>query len=211
MAQPKCPLCKANSNQKYHYRKTDYYQCTNCQSLFVGREFLPSKNDERERYLQHNNDVNDINYQKFVSPISNTILNNYTPSDTGLDFGAGTGPVIAKILKDNNFNIKTYDPFFEFRPELLEEKYNYIVCCEVMEHFFNPDDEFALLRKLLKPGGKLYCMTTLYHDSIEFKSWKYKDDNTHVFLYHRKALDWIRETFDFVSVSVHEKLIIFST
>lgn len=211
MKSTNCPLCQENATLKYSYRETDYYQCSHCKSLFVGSEYRPTWKEERARYLLHKNDVNDQGYQAFVSPISQMVLTDFTPKDTGLDFGAGTGPVIAKILSAHHFNIETYDPFFDNRPELLNNRYNYIVCCEVMEHFFDPHKEFSLLRKLLKPGGKLYCMTSLYHDQLEFKGWKYKDDPTHVFFYHRKALEWICSRLEFNSVSVHEKLIIFST
>jgi SAM-dependent methyltransferase len=177
--------------------------------LFVEDNALPSQHEERERYLEHNNDVNDVRYQRFVKPITSAVQNDFSSSSAGLDFGGGTGPVITKILTDKGFNIEDYDPFFNYRPELLEKKYDYIACCEVMEHFFKPLEEFILLRKLLKPGGKLYCMTSLYRHGIYFKGWKYKDDPTHVFFYHRKALEYIQHEVGFTSLSVHKKLIIF--
>lgn len=204
-----CPLCKGNSTFKYHYWERDYFQCKDCFSLFMGKTFYPSQKRERERYLEHNNDVHDVRYQNFVSPITAAVENDFSPKDSGLDFGGGTGPVITKVLTDKGYNIIDYDPFFNYRPELLDKTYDYIACCEVMEHFFDPLDEFRLLRKLLKPGGKLYCMTKLYRLNINFKGWKYKDDPTHVFFYHRKALETIREKAGFKSLSVHKKLIIF--
>ena len=72
-----------------------------------------------------------------------SLLWDFTSKHTGLDFGAGTGPVISKVLKDNEYKIKQFDPFFHNYPELLKEKYDYIVCCEVMEHFYDPAKEFA--------------------------------------------------------------------
>ena len=204
-----CPLCSSNSVYKYNFRNRDYYQCTNCFSLFMGGQFLPSNNVERERYLEHNNDVYDVRYQQFVKPITSAVQNDFSTNDSGLDFGGGTGPVITKVLTDKGFNIKDYDPFFNYRPELLDEAYDYIACCEVMEHFFDPLKEFRLLRKLLKRGGKLYCMTSLYRPSTDFKGWKYKDDPTHVFFYHRKALEFIREKAGFSSLVVQDKLIVF--
>ena len=52
---------------------------------------------EKARYLTHNNDVEDERYQQFVSPITSAVMKQVQPLRTfGLDYGAGTGPVIAK-------------------------------------------------------------------------------------------------------------------
>jgi hypothetical protein len=112
----------------------------------MNRTSLPSKNDEVLRYTQHNNDVNDVRYQKFVQPLVTGILQDFDQSHIGLDFGAGTGPVISKLLTDEGYVIKQYDPFFYDHAELLNQKYDYIACCEVVEHFHNPAKEFKLLQ-----------------------------------------------------------------
>ena len=136
-------------------------------------------------------------------------MKDFTQNAKGLDFGAGTGPVISKILKDNGFNIKLFDPFFHNYPFLLETKYNYIAACEVIEHFHHPKKEFALLKKLLLKNGKLYCQTNLYDESIDFHTWHYKSDNTHVFFYHNKTIHWIKDEFGFSEVVIKDRLITF--
>jgi len=165
--------------------------------------------DEELRYETHNNDVFDVRYQNFVSPITKEILENFSEDHLGLDFGAGTGPVISKILKDNNFRIEAYDPFFHKDLKLLDEKYDYIACCEVMEHFYYPKKEFALLKKILLKGGNLYCMTEIYEERIDFSTWYYKNDPTHVFIYHKKTIEWIKNNFGFSDVNIKGRLIIF--
>ncbi len=161
------------------------------------------------RYQKHNNDIEDEGYRKFVAPITSAIMKDFTQNHKGLDFGAGTGPVISKILKDNGFSIKLYDPFFHNNPKLLEEKYDYIAACEVIEHFHNPKKEFSLLKELLQPNGKLYCMTNLYNESIDFKNWDYISDITHVFFYHKNTILYIKEEFGFSDVEIKERLITF--
>ena len=161
------------------------------------------------RYEEHNNDVNDEKYQQFVSPITSAILKTHSAEDLGLDFGAGTGPVISKVLKDNNYSIFQYDPFFHKYPELLNNKYGYIACCEVIEHFYNPHKEFSLLKKLLKKDAILYCMTDLYDESIDFHTWYYKNDPTHVFIYQKHTIHWIQEEFEFSNVKIEGRLITF--
>ena len=211
----KCPLCDNNTDNilfdKYTRRK--FYKCNNCKALFADKDSIPNLDEEKTRYKEHINDVEDINYQKFVSPITNGIMNNFTTNHLGLDFGAGPGPVISKILTDNNYQIKQYDPFFSNFPELLveEKKYDYIACCEVIEHFHDPKKEFKLLKSLLKENGKLYCMTELYNEeTTKFKNWYYMNDKTHVFIYHRDTIHWITKEFGFSEVSIDGKLIVFS-
>ncbi len=113
-------------------------------------------------------------------------------------------------MNDHGFQIVQYDPFFYNFPVLLESTYDYIVCCEVIEHFYNPKKEFNLFKKLLKPSGKLYCMTVLFDDSMDFHKWYYKDDPTHVFIYHHKTIDWIKESFKFSNASIEGRLITFT-
>ncbi len=125
----------------------------------------------------------------------------------GLDFGAGSGPVITKVLQDNFYNILSYDPYFHNYPELLEKRYDYIACCEVVEHFYNPNKEFYLFKKLLKKDAKLYLMTELYDEKIEFESWYYKNDPTHIFFYSRATFEWIQKKFDFLDVTFNHRLI----
>ena len=137
-------------------------------------------------------------------------MRDFEPIHKGLDFGAGTGPVISKILQDNNFEIAQYDPFFHNHPELLKKRYDYIACCEVIEHFYNPRKEFQLLRNLLQPNGKLYCMTDIYDQTIDFEKWYYKNDPTHVFIYHKKTVEWIKDKFGFSDVTINDRLITFA-
>ena len=164
---------------------------------------------EKARYLEHNNDVNDPGYQQFVAPIVGAVTENHSPEDLGLDYGSGTGPVITKLLNDRNYNIVTYDPIFNKKQGALNRTYDYIVSCEVIEHFHDPAEEFEGLRRILKPGGKLYIMTYLFTEDIDFPSWNYKDDQTHVIIYHPKAIEWIKNHFGFEKVTIDDRLILF--
>ncbi len=205
----KCPLCHSHAGLFYKKKEKRYYQCAHCLSIFVDPRCYVSKEDEKKRYQEHNNDIENPNYQKFVAPIINEVERRFGKEHRGLDFGAGTGPVIAKLLGEKKYVIDLYDPFFWNNPEKLEEKYDYIVCCEVMEHFHFPDKEFALLKSLLKPGGVLFCMTDIYSEEIDFKTWYYKDDITHVFFYHRNAIEWIHSKFKFSGLKTKGRIIQF--
>ncbi|MGO1820189.1 MAG: hypothetical protein ACTH0S_10965 [Senegalia sp. (in: firmicutes)] len=60
---------------------------------------------------------------------------------------------------------------------------------------------------MLNIGGSIFCMTSLYDEDIDFKNWYYKNDETHVFFYHKKALEWIKNEFNFSDLAIDEKLI----
>lgn len=204
-----CTLCGASAEFFKLWRESEYFKCTKCSSILLNPKYYISEREEKARYEEHNNDVNDKGYQDFVSPIVSAVLCEYKEDDIGLDFGAGTGPVITKLLGDSGYNIKIYDPFFANHTDRLKKKYDYIVCCEVVEHFHDPVKEFRLMESMLKPGGTIYIMTSIYNEDIDFISWNYKDDTTHVFFYHVDALKWIKENIGFSSMEIKEKLIKF--
>lgn len=205
-----CPLCSNPSTIFYQFEKRLYHQCNNCYGIFVDKALIPNRETEMLRYQKHDNDIEDEGYQKFVSPITSAIMNDFTQNHKGLDFGAGTGPVISKILKENNFLIMQYDPFFHNYPNLLESQYDYIAACEVIEHFHDPKKDFKLLKNLLHQDGKLYCMTNIYNENIDFHTWDYMSDFTHVFIYHKKTIYWIKEEFGFSDVTINDRLITYS-
>ncbi|QWC00765.1 class I SAM-dependent methyltransferase [Mycoplasmatota bacterium] len=191
-------------------RKRDYYRCPHCDSIQLDQSQLLSVSKEKMRYDTHNNDVFDKGYQNFVSPITNYILKNSKMKDVGLDFGAGPGPVISKILSDHGYQIFQYDPHYYPNIQLLNNQYDYIVACEVIEHFNQPKKEFTLLKTLLKSQGYWIFMTDLYDDSIEFNTWYYKNDETHVIFYTKKTLEFLKETYHFNQLAIDKRLIIFS-
>jgi SAM-dependent methyltransferase len=208
--QIECPLCNAETVEFRRFTKAVYNRCSNCNAVFKLSTFFPLPTEEKQRYEQHNNDVHDKGYQQFVSPIVQSILNDFLPIHKGLDFGAGPGPVITKLLRDNAYSIVEYDPYFWDYPELLEQTYDYIVCCEVMEHFQKPAVSFQLLYDLLKENGKLYCKTALFSDEIDFDKWYYKNDVTHVFFYTTETIEWIKNHFGFKSVSIELNQLVFT-
>jgi len=201
-----CPLCNSLSDKFYQDTQT-YYRCPTCHGVFVDVDDLPNEDEEKQRYELHDDDTEDEGYRRFVSPITDSIVKDFPKELSGLDFGAGTSAVISKVLKD--YNISNYDPYFHNYPKLLKDKYDYISSCEVIEHFYNPYKEFKLLKSMLKPHAKLYLMTDIYDEKIDFASWYYKNDPTHVFLYSKKTFDWIKDEFGFLDVNIKKRLITF--
>lgn len=205
-----CSLCSGKIYFYGRFQNRSYFRCKNCESIMLGRNNYPSSAEEKKRYLEHNNDVNDIRYQNFVKPLISAITDDFQKHHKGLDYGAGPGPVITKMLIDCSYNIKAYDPYFYNYSYYLKEKYDYIVCCEVIEHFHKPYYEFKKLKKMLNEKGRLYFKTELFGEDVDFGKWYYKNDFTHVFFYTEKAIYWIKNEFDFRDVTINGRLIIFS-
>lgn len=186
----------------------EFLQCDTCSSVFTNPAHYLTAEAEKAHYECHNNNPHDAGYQKFVSPIVNSILHDFKSEDAGLDFGSGTGSPIVKLLDDAGYAISQYDLFFHNRPEVLRQQYNYIACSETAEHFKEPYKEFAQLRNLLKTKGKLYLMTEMLDENRDFATWYYKTDPTHVFLYHPKAFEWIMNEFGFSELMINKRLIV---
>ncbi|MDC8003449.1 class I SAM-dependent methyltransferase [Aureisphaera galaxeae] len=202
-----CPLCK---NTNIHQREdvAQFLNCSHCGTVFKNPYHFLDLEQEKERYLLHENNVEDPNYQQFVAPIVTAVTQSFPPSSLGLDFGAGTGPVISKLLGDKGYIMKLWDPFFHPDASVLHETYDFIVCCEVIEHFHRPQKEFRLMHKLLRPKGMLFCMSETLPEDSEFSSWYYKNDPTHVVFYSEKNLKWIQEQLNFKNLEINGKLIV---
>ena len=202
-----CPLCGASSNDFYTQGQREFLQCSLCLSVFTHPKDYLTPEAEQAHYLCHNNDPEDIRYQNFVSPVTNAILANFQRQHKGLDFGSGTGSPILKVLTDNGYDIREFDLYFHNDLQALQQKYDYIACSETAEHFKEPHTEFAQLCSLLKPGGKLYIMTDRFDPDRDFGTWFYKTDPTHVFLYHAKAFEYIRQEFGFKELIIQGRLV----
>lgn len=203
----KCTLCSSITQPFYFHEREarQYHRCSNCRAVLMDSDDYPTPKQEIERYESHDNDVEDPRYQEFVSPLVELVQEHFGPGHLGLDFGSGTGPVITKMLQELHYRINLFDPFFDNHPEVLELNYDYIVSCEVIEHFHNPYSEFKKLRSMLKPGGALFLKTDLYSDDLDFHTWYYKGDETHVFFYHPKTFEWIKEEFNFTSLEIDDR------
>ncbi|HKL47582.1 MAG TPA: methyltransferase domain-containing protein [Candidatus Izemoplasmatales bacterium] len=205
-----CRLCQNEMSYFATTRKRHYYRCPLCDSIQMDQAFILSLNDEKERYDNHNNDIHDIAYQQFVSPITHYVTHRFNKENLGLDFGAGPGPVISKLLEEQNYDIVKYDPHYHPNAFLLDRVYDYIIACEVIEHFNEPQQTFNLLNKMTNIQTEWIFMTVLYDDTIDFTHWYYKNDETHVIFYTEKTIHYLKEIYGWKKVHINNRLIVFS-
>ncbi len=195
-----CPLCTSPENSPVRaVAGRKFHRCTHCDLVFLDFSQRLTPAEEKARYELHNNDVNDPRYFEFTRPLYEEICRSVKPGASGLDFGAGTGPITAKALKENGYRVELYDLYFWPDPTPLQFQYDFVFACEVVEHFAAPATEFLRLRKLLKPDAPLVLMTLLHSEETDFSSWYYLKDPTHICAYSQRTFQWIAKNFGFHS------------
>ena len=168
-----------------------YWSCNFCEGRYLDASHYINEDEEKERYLEHNNQIDDMAYRSFLGKLALPLQAKLSSGDTGLDFGCGHGPALADILEKDGFNVSLYDPFFFPDTEALTRTYDFITCTETAEHFHNPYKEFNTINSLLKPGGWLGIMTCFLTTDEAFESWYYRRDPTHVTFYCKKTFEVI--------------------
>lgn len=188
-----CPLCFTESFQPQVQGPNGrlFHLCENCMLVFEGKGDRPNRNEEKERYLEHENSIHQEGYVNYLNQAIKPALNYLKQDARGLDYGCGPIPTLNKLLDLMGFTCEIYDPIFF--PEYPLGTFDFIFATECFEHFFIPAHELQKLENLLKPGGILVVMTQLWKDKAKFKGWRYATDPTHVVFYHEK-------TFRFISV-----------
>ncbi|MFP4213226.1 MAG: class I SAM-dependent methyltransferase [Desulfohalobiaceae bacterium] len=183
-----CPVC-LHSEPRLFYSEPgwDYWRCENCLATYLDSSQLPGPGHELQRYCEHNNDPQDPSYRKFLNKLARPLLQRLRPGSRGLDFGCGPGPGLAWILREAGHWVRLYDPFFYPQETLLQQSYDFVACCEVVEHLHQPYQEFCLLRNLLQPGGWLGIMTSFQTQDENFACWRYRQDPTHVVFYKQET------------------------
>ncbi len=197
-----CILC--NSKSVYSLKgERIFIRCRECDLIFVPARFHLSPEDESARYRLHNNTLSNQGYVRmFLEKIS--LIRAYCPDISSvLDYGCGTEPVLAKLMKREGFDCDIYDPYFF--PNFPDGSYDLVVSTEVFEHFRNVRAEISGIIPLLNPGSFLAVMTS-FHDTVEnFEDWWYQGDPTHISFFGMRTFIWISKYFGFRVVYTNKK------
>ena len=182
--------------------------CQSCELVFVPTSYFVETDEELAHYEKHENSPEDAGYRSFLSALFTPIQTYINKGEKGLDYGCGPGPTLSIMFQEMGFEMDIYDPYF-FPSETLEKHYSFVTCTEVVEHFYNPIIEFEKLFSLLKPNGVLGLMTQLITEKVNFNSWYYIRDKTHVHFYTKETFKWLAKKYN-KSVSFYgENAIVF--
>ncbi len=191
-----CPLCGTGGAAAFARVGGDrYHRCDRCALVFLDPAAHLDAARERARYETHENDAADPGYRAFLDRLAVPLAARLDLGARGLDYGSGPGPTLSVMLGERGFPTAVYDPFFAPDEEVLRATYDFVTCTETAEHFFEPAVEFERFDALLRPGGWLGLMTGLFTEDIDFETWWYVRDPTHVAFYAPETLRWIAGRF----------------
>lgn len=203
----RCPLCHGDRLELYHTAShavpwhlygpdsavgdgLRFFRCRTCSLVVKDPAVRATPEQERAHYEKHNNDLTDSGYRGHLLKLISAMLPFLMTSAEGLDYGCGPVLSIEPLMTERGMRCVSYDPFFFPSHHLVaSDRYDFITCCEVSEHFKDPRGEYDRLRGMLKRGGILGVMTRLVPES--FESWWYHRDPTHVVFYSEATLSWI--------------------
>ncbi|ADQ13829.1 class I SAM-dependent methyltransferase [Halanaerobium hydrogeniformans] len=205
-----CIVCESKKLKVLNL-KNKYYFCKNCELIFIDRENIIAADEEKERYLGHDNTHQNEGYVRMFEEFIEVVIDPHLENKGRvLEFGCGPGPVLADLLAEKGFRVDKYDPYFYPELEFEEEKYDLITSTEVFEHFSDPCKEIDLLNNLLKVGGYLAVMTSFHPGPEEFSDWWYSWDPTHIVFYNLKTFQKLIEDYNFEIIFCdQEKYILF--
>jgi SAM-dependent methyltransferase len=187
-----------------------YYRCPACQFLFTTVFDLFTTND----FLRHiyNDDylLVDPDYQE-ARPRANAafLCSLFSAVQPGsiLDYGGGNG-VLAESLRAAGFpRAETYDPFVTRHATRPIDRFDCIVCFEVLEHSTDPARALAEMNELVEPTGLILFSTMLQPaeiDRLGLNWWYAGPRNGHVSLYSRSSLEKLVQPLGFQLGSFNE-------
>ena len=205
-----CPLCKTSNSSKFYKEKfREYLRCLSCDFIFVAKMYHLSDAEEKSRYDTHNNDPNDHRYRHFLSQLLVPLLERIQQKSNGLDFGSGPGPTLSLMLEECGHSVDLYDKFYANDISVFEKKYDFITATEVVEHLSEPMAEISRLIEMLNNQGHLAVMTQILTPQIDFSSWYYKNDPSHIGFFTKKSLSFLASYLNIEVYFISERVVFF--
>lgn len=201
-----CPLCGAASGAPWREATGIYLHCSQCDLLSRDRSTWLDAEAELAYYGTHDNRIDDPGYRRFLAQLAEPLMTRLSPGARGLDYGCGDAPALAAMLTEAGFPTVGYDPFFAPDESLLDARYDFVCCTEVLEHMHDPLRDLARIDALLKPGGWLGLMTEMRPPLADFSRWHYHRDPTHVGFHSQASLRWIAARFGWWVESVGRRV-----
>lgn len=193
---PACPLCGAEHVEPFAdaYGRR-YLECGECRLIHLDPHLRLDPAEELAHYRTHQNDPSDAGYRAFLGRLAQPLACRLPRGAEGLDYGSGPGPTLSLMMEEMGFRTAVYDPYFAPGTQALDHEYDFVTCSEAVEHFSRPGAEFGRLARLLRPGGWLGVMTTIFRDETTFGRWYYARDPTHVAFYRDETMDWLARRY----------------
>jgi cyclopropane fatty-acyl-phospholipid synthase-like methyltransferase len=191
-----CKICNSATSKINDMKKNlDYYRCQNCGFIYLNDACMVDKKREKAHYDKHENSFESLGYvEMFEKFIAKAIEPYFETIESALEFGCGSGPVLAELLKRRGLTVEQYDLYY-FPKKVYEEKqYDLITSTEVFEHLQNPLSVLTTLVKSLNNNGYIILMTQFPSaNDKEFLDWWYRRDITHISFFTPKSFEIMAE------------------
>jgi 2-polyprenyl-6-hydroxyphenyl methylase/3-demethylubiquinone-9 3-methyltransferase len=174
-----------------------YYRCPLCQFIFTTAFDQFTKEDFLRHIYNEDYLVVDPDYQETRPRVNAAslcrIFTGIKPRRI-LDYGGGNG-VLAESLRAAGFaQVETYDPFVERFSVRPADRFDCVVCFEVVEHSTDPVRVFSVLNDLVEDSGLILFSTLLQPADIDHQglNWWYAGPrNGHVSLFSIASLQQV--------------------
>lgn len=94
-------------------RSRRYQACDTCGHIQCAIDDLPDSQDERERYDEHHNTLEDHRYREYLERFLTAAVAPFVPPGGRiLDFGSGPTPALTHLLAAAEYDPVPYDPFY---------------------------------------------------------------------------------------------------
>ena len=189
---PVCSLCGSTGIQEFRTLSDEvlYRRCVKCSTISRHPDFRLTPEEERARYLLHNNSPSNKGYVRWIQRFHDFIFRlPLEPGSRILDFGSGPEAVMSGMMEDMGYQVFQEDPYFA--PGKPEGLFSLITSLEVFEHLSEPFQILLSLAGRSAGNGRL-CISTEFlppdFSPDTFDSWYYRRDSSHIMFYTRQGL-----------------------
>lgn len=190
-----CGLCESENKRIYYEcsQRGMYWECVNCGYIWLDPCARLSPESEKSRYSLHQNSLEKEGYLDHLGQLANPVFDLLQPKDKmGLDFGCGPIEGMKHLGKVRGIYIESYDPFFFPRSwETSDSVFDFLLCCEAIEHFYWPGRELALMKKITRDDSIWGFKSSLVPSKEAFGRWYYRSDSSHVGFFSPRSIEWM--------------------
>ncbi len=192
-----------------------YHRCPTCGFLFTTAFDHFTNQDFQQHIYNEEYSLIDPDYQDARPRLNAGILSNLFQKDRPkriLDYGGGSG-TLAQMLQTVGFpRVVTYDPFVSQFAAKPSDRFDCILCFEVVEHATDPGGLFADMKELLTDSGIILFSTLVQPEDIDklgLNWWYAAPRNAHISLHTKPSLAQIGHRLGFTLGSFNESYHVF--